>query len=99
MCPVSLKQMVSFLVVSHLGVVTYSVFPRTQQITLFDQELCDSIDTRPALQVRVPYNIYSGILYQLVCILMSSDPALNATFITEYRENNYNKDMEMSSLV
>lgn len=50
------------------------------------------------MKVRVPYNIYSGILYPLLFILMPSDPSYNATFITEYRENNYNKDMEMSSL-
>lgn len=90
--------MVSFLSSSHLGKVTYSVFPRSQQITIFDEELCSTIDTRPAMKVRVPYNIYSGILYPLLFILMPSDPSYNATFITEYRENNYNKDMEMSSL-
>lgn len=62
MCPVYLSRMVSLLFSSHLGKVIYSVFPRSQQFTLFDEALCSTIDTRPALQVRVPYNIYSSFL-------------------------------------
>ena len=68
------------------GKVIYSVFPRSQQFTLFDEDMCSTIDTRPALQVRVPYNIYSSFF----------DMAQNTSFILDLRENNYNKNMEMT---
>ena len=96
MCLASLKQMVVSLFRSHLGKVTYSVFPRSQQFTVFDEELCSQMNTRPEMQVRVPYSIYSSLLYHWMCILTCSDTAVNASFVADYRENNYNRNMEMS---